>query len=44
MRIIVTGGLVVNGEKIYNDAINEIERLEEHLREFYESPPTMFVG
>ena len=38
------GGLVVNGEKIYNDAINEIERLEEHLREFYESPPTMFVG
>lgn len=38
------GGLVVNGEKIYNDAVLEIEKLEEQLRDTYESPPTMFVG
>jgi len=38
------GGLVVNGEKIYNDAILEIEKLEEKLRDMYESPASMFVG
>lgn len=38
------GGLVVNGEKIYNDAIIEIEKLDEKLRDVYESPPAMIVG
>lgn len=38
------GGLVVNGEKIYNDAIAEIETLEETLRDTYEAPPQMLVG
>jgi len=38
------GGLVVNGEKIYNDAVAEVEKLEETLRDTYESPPAMFVG
>jgi hypothetical protein len=38
------GGLVVNGEKIYNDAIAEIEKLELKLRDTYEAPPQMFVG
>lgn len=38
------GGLVVNGEKIYNDAVEEAEKLEEHLRDTYELPPTMQVG
>lgn len=38
------GGLVVNGEKIYNDAVAEVERLEEKLRDVYEAPPAMFVG
>jgi len=38
------GGLVVNGEKIYNDAVSEIEKLEEQLRDTYEEPAAMFVG
>lgn len=38
------GGLVVNGEKIYNDAIEEVERLAKDLRETYEAPPQMLVG
>jgi len=38
------GGLVVNGEKIYNDAIVEIEKLSADLREVYEAPPQMLVG
>lgn len=38
------GGLVVNGEKIYNDAVLEIEKLAAELREVYEAPPQMQVG
>jgi hypothetical protein len=38
------GGLTVNGEKIYSDAILEIEKLEEDLRDVYEMPPQMLVG
>jgi len=38
------GGLVVNGDKIYNDAIQEIDRLNERLRDEYELPPQMQVG
>jgi len=38
------GGLVVNGEKIYNDAVAEIEILHTKLREEYELPPQMLVG
>jgi hypothetical protein len=38
------GGLVVNGEKIYNDAVIEVAALEEKLRDVYEAPPQMMVG
>jgi len=38
------GGLVVNGEKIYTDAVAEIELLHTKLREEYELPPQMLVG
>jgi hypothetical protein len=38
------GGLTVNGEKIYTDAVEEIVRLEERLRDEYEMPPQMIVG
>lgn len=38
------GGLVVNGEKIYNDAVTEVAALEEKLRDTFEAPPAMFVG
>lgn len=38
------GGLVVNGEKIYNDAVAEVEELETLLRDTYELPVGMLVG
>lgn len=38
------GGLVVNGEKIYNDATEDLLRLEEKLRDTYEMPTPMLVG
>ena len=38
------GGLVVNGEKIYMDAVAEVEKLEEELRDTYEMPTAMIVG
>jgi len=38
------GGLVVNGDKIYTDAVLEVAQLEAKLRDIYEAPPAMFVG
>ena len=38
------GGLVVNGQQIYDEAVVEIEKLEAKLRDVYEEPPAMFVG
>lgn len=38
------GGLTVNGEKIYADAVDEVEKLEEKLRDTFEAPPQMIVG
>jgi len=38
------GGLVVNGEKIYNDAVQEVAALEQKLRDTFEAPTAMFVG
>jgi hypothetical protein len=38
------GGLTVNGEKIYEDAAAEVEKLEEKLRDVYEPPPQFLVG
>jgi len=38
------GGLTVNGEKIYTDAVEEVAKLEEELRDVYEAPPSLIVG
>lgn len=38
------GGIVLNGETLYNDASAEILRLEEQLRDTYEEPPMFEVG
>lgn len=38
------GGLVINGEKIYMDAVAEIEKLELELRDVHEAPAQMIVG
>jgi len=38
------GGLVVNGEAILRDSTQEVELLEQKLRDIYEYPPMMIVG
>ena len=38
------GGLVINGEVIMRDASQEVELLEQKLRDVYEAPPMMLVG
>lgn len=38
------GGLVINGDAIFGEAVQEIARLEAKLREVHEEPPMMLVG
>ena len=38
------GGVQFNGELIYNEAKDELERLEEEIRNNWEFPPDFFVG
>jgi len=38
------GGVTLNGRQIYDDAIQEIEKLEEDLRLTYELPADMMIG
>lgn len=38
------GGMIINGEKIYMDALAEVEKLEIELRDTYEEPPQMIVA
>ena len=38
------GGVTLNGEKIYSDAVEELTKLEEELRLTYETPPLDMIG
>ena len=38
------GGVTLNGEMIYNDAVDEIKNLEEQLRTEWETPPLDMIG
>ena len=38
------GGVEFNGNEIYSDALQEIEKLQEQMRETYEEPPNFCVG
>jgi hypothetical protein len=41
---VLPGGLTINGQKIWDEAVVEIEKLEEKLRETYEEPVPFLVG
>lgn len=41
---VLPGGLIINGQTIYDEAVSEIIRLEEKLRSEYEAPPGFLVG
>ena len=38
------GGVTLNGEMIYNDAVDELKRLYEELRMVWETPPLDMIG
>ena len=38
------GGVTLNGRQIYDDATQDIERLQEKIRLEQELPPDFFVG
>ena len=38
------GGVTVNGRQIYDDAVQDIEKLEEKVRLEHEMPPLDFIG
>ena len=38
------GGVQMNGEQIYSQAIDEITKLEEQIQLSYELPPNYMVG
>jgi hypothetical protein len=38
------GGITMNGQQIYNEAVDEIKDLEDKIRDTYEEPPQFLVG
>lgn len=40
----LTGGIQINGEKIYNDAVAERKAMEEEMEHRYSMPPEHYVG
>ena len=42
--VMLPGGVQLNGRQIYEDAIRELEELEEALRTEYEIPPLDLIG
>ena len=38
------GGVTLNGRQIYDDAVQDIEKIEEDMQLTYEMPPDFFVG
>ena len=38
------GGVTMRGVDIYNEAVGDIEKIEQNIRETYEAPPGFLVG
>jgi hypothetical protein len=38
------GGVTLNGQQIYSEALSDIEKLETELRTTYELNPAMMMG
>jgi hypothetical protein len=43
-NFVLPGGMVINGQQIYDEAVVELKELDEKLRDVYEPPPQMLVG
>ena len=38
------GGVTLNGQQIYSEALSDIEKLEQEIRSSYELNPAMMIG
>jgi hypothetical protein len=38
------GGIMMNGQQIYDEAVTEIAELEQLIRDTFEEPPQFMVG
>ena len=38
------GGITMNGQQIYEEAVQEIKELEDLIRDTYEEPPQFILG
>lgn len=38
------GGIMMNGQQVYDEAVQEIEALEQQIRDTYEEPPQFILG
>ena len=38
------GGVTMRGVDIYNEAVGDIEKVEQEIRNTYEQPPSFLVG
>jgi len=43
-NVSLIGGVTINGQVLFDEAMQDIQRLEAQLRETYEEPPIFFVG
>jgi hypothetical protein len=42
--VTMLGGVKLNGERIYTDAITDVEKLEKEIRDSFELAPAFLVG
>lgn len=42
--IVLPGGITIQGQQIYDEAMEEIEKIEDQIRDIYQEPAGFFVG
>ena len=42
--VAMIGGVTLNGQQIYSEALQDVERLETEIRGTYETPVTYMIG
>ena len=42
--VAMVGGVTLNGQQIYSEALQDIEKLEQEIRTTYELNPAMMIG
>ena len=42
--VAMVGGVTLNGQQIYSEALQDIEKLEQEIRSTYELNPAIMIG